>query len=114
MGSDDLRDAVVAAADKVGEGAWPMPLPPEMMEILKSEVADLANVNMSERAGGMLSAGLFLRQFAGDVPWAHIDCAGPAFNAGEPFGYTPTGATGYGVRTLVAHLEAVAAPPPAS
>jgi leucyl aminopeptidase len=108
MGTPGVRDAVVAAAQAAGEGAWGMPLPEDLMEVFKSEVADFTNANMSDTAGGMLSAGLFLRQFTGGKPWAHIDCAGPAFNPGEPFGYTPKGGTGFGVRTLVAHLERVA------
>jgi leucyl aminopeptidase len=107
MGSEDVRDGLVAAADQAGEGAWAMPLPSYLMEVFRSEVADFTNANLTDSAGGMLSAGLFLRQFAGDVPWAHIDCAGPAFNSGEPFGYTPKGGTGFGVRTLVRYLEEV-------
>jgi leucyl aminopeptidase len=105
MGTEALRDQVVAAALAAGEDAWAMPLPPELMEVFKSEVADFTNANLTDPAAGMLSAGLFLRQFTGDTPWAHIDCAGPAFNTGEPFGYTPKGGTGYGVRTLVRYLE---------
>ena len=62
--------------------------------------ADIAN--MGDRLGGMLVAGLFLKEFVGDgLPWAHLDIAGPAFNEGEAFGYTPKGGTGAGVRTLV-------------
>jgi leucyl aminopeptidase len=53
----------------------------------------------------MLVAGLFLREFVGDTPWAHLDIAGPAFNEGEGWGYTPTGGTGVGVRTLLRLLE---------
>jgi leucyl aminopeptidase len=105
MGTEEVRDALIDAADQAGEGAWPMPLPAYLMDVFKSEVADFTNANLSDGAGGMLSAGLFLRQFTGGVPWAHIDCAGPAFNTGEPFGYTPKGGTGFGVRTLLKHLE---------
>jgi leucyl aminopeptidase len=110
MGAAEVRDQVVAAAEAAGEGAWAMPLPDELIDVFKSEVADFSNANLSDRAAGMLSAGVFLRQFAGDAAWAHIDCAGPAFNSGEPFGYTPKGATGFGVRTLVRHLQNLAAP----
>ena len=49
----------------------------------------------------MLVAGIFLKQFVGDTPWAHIDIAGPGFNTGSAWGYTPKGGTGYGVRTLL-------------
>jgi leucyl aminopeptidase len=104
MGDEAVRDEVVAAADRSGEAAWPMPLPRDLRSELDSKIADLANIG--GRAGGMLIAGLFLERFAHGVPWAHIDIAGPAFNAGDPHDYTPSGATGMGVRTLVAFLEA--------
>ena len=102
MANDDAtRDGVVKAADKAGESMWPMPLPEELRRGLDSKVADLANV-AAERDGGMLVAGLFLREFVPDgVKWAHLDIAGPAFNTGEAYGYTPKGGTGSAVRTLV-------------
>jgi leucyl aminopeptidase len=108
MGTPEVRQALVAAAGRAGEAAWPMPLPDDLLSRLDSTVADFANADMTDRAAGMLTAGVFLKQFAGPVPWGHIDIAGPAFNDGEPWGFTPKGATGYGVATLVAHLEAVA------
>jgi leucyl aminopeptidase len=98
---DELRDAVVAAAGRAGEAMWPMPLPAELRKGLDSSVADLANV-APDRFGGMLIAGLFLREFVPDgVRWAHLDIAGPAFNEGAPHGYTPKGGTGAATRTLV-------------
>jgi leucyl aminopeptidase len=101
---DDLRAALVGAAGRAGEQAWPMPLPPELRKSLDSEVADLSNIG--ERNGGMLVAGLFLMEFVPDgVRWAHLDIAGPAYNQGEPFGYTPKGGTGVPVRTLLEWLE---------
>ncbi|MBO0774580.1 MAG: leucyl aminopeptidase, partial [Actinobacteria bacterium] len=102
MSNDDaVRDAVVAAARRAGEQAWPMPLPDELRKNLDSQVADLANVG-PDRNGGMLLAGLFLREFVpAGVRWAHIDIAGPAFNQGAPHGYTPKGGTGAATRTLV-------------
>jgi leucyl aminopeptidase len=109
MGSDDFRDRVAAAANRAGEDAWPMPLPPELRRGLDSPVADLANV-AKDRAGGMLVAGAFLREFvAPGVEWAHIDVAGPAFNPGSAWGYTPAGGTGVPVRTMIAALEDIAA-----
>ena len=108
MGSEELRARVVAAGDRVGEGMWPMPLPEELRSGLDSKVADLANVT-GDRSGGMLVAGLFLREFVADgVPWAHVDVAGPALNTGKPWGFTPKGGTGVPVRTLVATLEDIA------
>ncbi len=102
MANDDsLREAVVSAAGRAGEAAWPMPLPTELRKGLDSQVADLANV-AADRDGGMLVAGLFLREFVPDgVRWAHLDIAGPAFNSGEPHGYTPKGGTGAATRILV-------------
>jgi leucyl aminopeptidase len=102
MANDDaLRDAVVDAADRAGEAMWPMPLPDELRKGLESSVADLTNV-APDRYGGMLVAGLFLREFVPlGVRWAHLDIAGPAYNEGPPHGYTPKGGTGAATRTLV-------------
>ncbi|AVV43057.1 leucyl aminopeptidase [Streptomyces sp. ID05-04B] len=109
MANDDaFRSAVHEAAEEVGEPAWPMPLPEHLRKGMDSTVADLAN--MGERMGGGLVAGLFLREFVGEgITWAHLDIAGPAFNEGGPFGYTPKGGTGTAVRTLVRLAELTAA-----
>ncbi len=104
MGSDEIRGEVVAAAQACGELAWPMPLPDELKAGLASKVADIANVS-GDRAGGMLTAAVFLREFAGSTPWAHVDIAGPSFNDRAEHDYTPKGGTGFGVRTLVAFVE---------
>ncbi|MDM7831439.1 leucyl aminopeptidase [Cellulomonas edaphi] len=104
MGSDDVRDEVVDAAEATGEQFWPMPLPAELLAGLKSKVADLANIG--DRFGGMLTAGVFLREFVGSTPWAHLDIAGPSFNEKGAHGYTPVGGTGVGVRTLLGFIEA--------
>ncbi|CAN2205197.1 PepB Leucyl aminopeptidase [Candidatus Nanopelagicaceae bacterium] len=85
---------------KSGESFWPMPLPADLRPSLDSPVADLAN--MGERMGGMLVAGLFLKEFVADeLPWLHLDIAGPAYNDSEPHGYTPVGGTGVALRSLV-------------
>ena len=109
MSNDDaLRDAVVDAASRAGEAMWPMPLPEELRKGLDSAVADLANV-APDRNGGMLVAGLFLREFVPPgVRWAHLDIAGPAFNDGPAYGYTPKGGTGAATRTLVQIAQDVA------
>ncbi|MFD8237093.1 leucyl aminopeptidase [Streptomyces sp. NPDC059696] len=109
MGNDDaFRAALVEAAEEVGEPAWPMPLPEHLRKGMDSPTADIAN--MGERMGGGLVAGLFLREFVGEgITWAHLDIAGPAFNEGGPFGYTPKGGTGTAVRTLVRLAELTAA-----
>jgi leucyl aminopeptidase len=109
MGSDDLRDAVVAASKRAGESMWAMPLPPELRRGLDSPVADFVNAN-ADRMGGMLVGGHFLKEFVpADLPWAHIDIAGPSYNTGGPWGYTPKGGTGVPVRTLLATIEALIA-----
>ena len=105
MGSDEFRDRVAAISQQVGENGWPMPLPDELKDDLKSTVADLANVS-GQRFAGMLVAGVFLREFvANGVAWAHIDVAGPAYNTSGPWGYTPKGATGVPTRTMFAVLD---------
>ncbi|MDT5321204.1 MAG: leucyl aminopeptidase [Mycobacterium sp.] len=108
MGSDEFRDRVAAISQRVGENGWPMPLPDELKDDLKSTVADLANVS-GQRFAGMLVAGVFLREFVADgVNWAHIDVAAPAYNTGGPWGYTPKGGTGVPTRTMFAVLEDIA------
>jgi leucyl aminopeptidase len=105
MGSDEFRDRVAAISHQVGENGWPMPLPDELKDDLKSTVADLANVS-GQRYAGMLVAGVFLREFVADgVAWTHIDVAGPAYNTGSAWGYTAKGATGVPTRTMFAVLE---------
>ena len=108
MANDDaLRAEITAAAGVAGEQAWPMPLPEELRKSLDSEVADIANTG--DRNGGMLTAGLFLKEFVpADTRWAHLDIAGPSYNQGEPHGYTPKGGTGVPVRTLLEFLETFA------
>ena len=108
MANDDtFRDRVGSAAAVSGESAWPMPLPTDLRSQLDSSVADLAH--KGERWGGMLTAGLFLQEFVTEgTPWAHVDIAGPSFNDGSAWGYTPKGATGYGVGTLLTLVEGYA------
>ena len=102
MASDDSLAAGIAdAARRAGEAMWPMPLPEDLRKGLDSTVADIANVS-GDRSGGMLVAGLFLREFVpAGVRWAHLDIAGPAYNDGGPYGYVAKGGTGAAVRTLV-------------
>ncbi|MCU1692656.1 MAG: Leucyl aminopeptidase [Frankiales bacterium] len=109
MSNDDaLRAQVVDAAGRAGEPSWGMPLPPELLKGLDSDVADLQN--SGPREGGMLIAGLFLQSFVPEgVRWAHLDIAGPAYNSGEAYGYTQHGGTGAAVRTFVRLLEDLAA-----
>ena len=87
MGSDALVADVLAAAEQTGELLWPMPLPAELRATINSDVADIANANPGNTAGGALLAGVFLQEFVGRtgdeddaprIPWAHLDIAGPA------------------------------------
>ena len=103
MGDDEAISLVKEAAKSSGELVWPMPLPVELRALLNSDVADIANVKIGNRAGGMLIGGHFLRDFVpSTINWAHLDVAGPADNGSAAYGYTPKGGTGVMVRTLVA------------
>ena len=109
MGSEEFRDRVAALSQREGENGWPMPLPDELKDDLKSTVADLANIS-GQRFAGMLVAGVFLGEFVADgVQWVHLDIAGPAYNTSAPWGYTPKGGTGVPTRTLFAVVEDIAA-----
>ncbi|QTX04812.1 leucyl aminopeptidase [Agromyces archimandritae] len=107
MGDPAFGRVVLDAADAAGEPFWPMPMPEEIRPLLDSDVADLANAKLGNTAGGMLLAAIFLREFVGDtaqgepIPWAHLDIAGPSFNSGSAWGFTGSGGTGAGVRTLI-------------
>jgi leucyl aminopeptidase len=104
LGDESMRDIVISSAKTAGEEFWPMPMPTELRGTLESLVADIANIGIRE--GGMLAAGLFLKEFiAKDLPWAHLDIAGPAYNSQAAHGYTHKGGVGFGVRTLVSVLE---------
>ena len=97
---EKFSNKFLRAAEITGELFWPMPLPEELRASLDSPVADIANIG--DRNGGMLVAGLFLREFVSEeLPWLHLDIAGPAFNEGNAHGYTPKGGTGVAVRTLI-------------
>jgi len=103
-----LRTAIVAAAESSGEQMWPMPLPVELRTAMESTVADISN--MGDRYGGMLTAGLFLKEFVGEgIRWAHLDIAGPSLNDAAPHGYTAKRGPGHAVRTLVRLAEDPAA-----
>jgi len=104
LGDEDVRNAIMGASERAGEAFWPMPMPAELRATLDSLVADITN--QGPREGGMLSAGIFLKEFIEDgTSWGHLDIAGPAFNASAPYGYVPKGGVGFGVRTLIALIE---------
>ncbi len=106
---DDTADKILDAAETAGEDFWQLPIPKETRGRLDSSVADLKST-AGDRAGGALVAAAFLREFVGaDIPWAHLDIAGPAFRTGSPYGYVSPGGTGAGVRTLIAVAAALTA-----
>ncbi|MEQ6902617.1 leucyl aminopeptidase [Nocardioides sp. YIM 152588] len=106
LGDDEVVGEVLAAAKTAGEDAWPMPIPDYMDSRIKSStVADLAQHDWIRWGGGLFAAA-FLREFRREVPWAHLDIAGPTFVSGGASGHLTAGATGYGVATLVEFLKA--------
>ena len=105
MGSEDLVNTLVTTGNGLGESAWAMPIQEELKEQVKSPVADLRNITPS-RWAGMGAAAAFLENFVTEgTTWAHMDIAGPSFNNGSPWGFTPARATGVPVRTLLSTLE---------
>ncbi len=95
---DNWVDTVEHAAAHAGDRVWPMPIYEEATDQIHSDIADM--INSAGRAGGAVTAAAFLREFAGDVPWAHLDIAGPAWaETKEP--YQPKGPTGVAVRMLI-------------
>ncbi|MDD5723782.1 MAG: leucyl aminopeptidase [Syntrophales bacterium] len=102
MGADkELKKEISSASDATGEMVWELPLWHEYDELIKSDVADIKNAGT--RAGGTITAALFLKRFVGDCPWVHLDIAGPALlSTDKP--YIPKGASGIGVRLLVQFL----------
>ena len=91
-------EQVRQASDRAGDRTWPMPTFEDYKELFKSEIADFSNTG--GRPAGSITAALFLKEFTGDLPWAHLDIAGTAW-AEEAKPYQPKGATGVAVRTLV-------------
>ncbi|MFM8972012.1 MAG: leucyl aminopeptidase, partial [Actinomycetota bacterium] len=100
--------AVAEAAARSGERVWTLPLPDDSRRVLDSEVADLRNIATGGGAG-TITAGLFLREFAGAGPWAHLDIAGTA-RASADDGEIAKGGTGFGVRLLVELARTFEAP----
>jgi leucyl aminopeptidase len=107
---DEWSGQVRAASERAGESMWPLPLPDEYRKLLESEVADLRNIGTSGM-GGALTAGLFLEAFVDDVPWVHLDIAGPARAASDD-GELTKGGTGFAVRTLVELARTFEVPTP--
>jgi leucyl aminopeptidase len=101
---DETAEAFRKAGKAAGEGMWQMPLVEELREGLKSDWADLKHT--ADRWGGAITAALFLREFVGDVPWIHVDIAGPSLS-NKPYGIYPKGGTGHGVLTFLRLIEQI-------
>ena len=97
--SDELADNFLAAGPKVGENAWRMPIPAFYERHIDTPIADVKNTG-NGRAGGSITAALFLQRFTNGVPWAHIDIAPTAWVKDSRNPTVPDGAVGWGVRTL--------------
>jgi leucyl aminopeptidase len=106
LGTDqDLINRLIACGERSGDRLWQLPLWDEYCELVESEVADVKN--STGRPAGTITAAAFLKKFAPQVPWAHIDIAGPAWEEkGRPC--HPKGGTGFGVRLLIRFLQSPA------
>src|SRR5208283_5944254 len=106
MGTDSvLMENIKDASAESSEQVWQMPLYDEYREYLKSDIADMKNAG--GRTGSLMAAGYFLKEFAGETPWVHLDIAGTAWNEKDK-PYIPKGSTGVGVRLLIDFLERMA------
>jgi leucyl aminopeptidase len=95
---DELAGSLLGAGERSGEILWRLPLHDEYSELIKGTYADLDNAPEARKAGTIVG-GSFLANFVGEVPWAHLDIAGSAWDLGRA--YVGKGASGYGVRLLV-------------
>jgi leucyl aminopeptidase len=95
---DDLAERIAAAGESTGEIVWRLPLHEEYDELIKGMYGDLDNAPEGRKAGTIVG-GMFLSHFVGDMPWAHLDIAGSAWDLDRP--YVGKGASGYAVRLLV-------------
>jgi leucyl aminopeptidase len=102
FGSDQAwTDKLLASAKAAGEKMWPMPMDEEYREFIKGSFADIQNIS-SGKGGGAITGAMFIREFAGDTPWIHLDIAGTAWND-DAKPWLAKGPTGVALRTLV-HL----------
>ena len=97
--SDAVADPILAASKKVGENFWRMPIPDIYEQHIDSKIADVKNTG-NGRAGGSITAALFLQRFTNGVPWAHLDIAPTAWANKSPSPTVPEGGVGFAVRTL--------------
>jgi leucyl aminopeptidase len=102
----DLIQAVLRAGTQTGERFWELPLVKEYRDDIKSKIADIKNIGGRRGEAGTIIGGLFLREFVGDAPWAHLDIAGASWTDSDT-PLCPTGGTGHPVRTLLRYLESI-------
>jgi leucyl aminopeptidase len=108
FGNDDtLNQRVGEASARAGEPTWPLPMPDSYKKHIESDVADMKNIGKAGQAGA-IAAALLLARFVDQVPWVHLDIAGPA-RSDENDGAIRKGGTGFGVRTLLELLDGYAA-----
>jgi leucyl aminopeptidase len=100
--TQELADRLLSCSREAGEKLWQLPLVKEYREMIRSNVADMKNIGGAH--GGAITAALILQEFVNDVPWAHLDIAGPAFAEFDQ-AICPKGGTGFGVRTLLKFLS---------
>jgi leucyl aminopeptidase len=99
-----LADRIMRCAQESGEKLWQLPLVKEYREDIKSSVADIKNIGSGH--GGAITAALILQEFVEEIPWAHLDIAGPAYTDRD-IATCPKGGTGFGVRTLLRFLTTI-------
>ena len=99
----ELGNELKRSSEQAGEKLWELPLEKSYRDLIKSDLADLRNISKT-RYGGAITAALFLEEFVDQVPWVHLDIAGPAF-AEKDAPLAPKGGTGFGVRTLLNFLK---------
>ncbi|MEC9381793.1 MAG: leucyl aminopeptidase [Thermodesulfobacteriota bacterium] len=98
-----LTEALLRSSKEAGEKLWQLPLDEELRTEIDSNIADIKNAG-STRYGGAITAAMFIQFFVKDIPWSHLDIAGPAYIERKR-NWTAPGATGYGVRTLLNYLK---------
>ena len=106
--NEELKQSMVQAAYQTGEKVETMPMPEEYQVKLDSTIADMQNIS-SSRYGGAIAAAMFLKEFVGEIPWAHLDIAGPSYMEQRYLAYWNRGATGFGVRLLAQWLKSLGA-----
>lgn len=102
-----VLDQIEQASRESGEPLWELPLPDSYKKHLESSVADLQNITTNDSSPGAIFGGLFLQEFVNDIPWAHLDIAGPSFLKEDINPIYPKGATGYGILLGLRFLELV-------